>query len=174
MVFPNVSSFLNAQSTANTLNDAPRTAGCDQLLLGTNVNAQLIDGTVRSSHLSQFLIKKNMRIAPLLRSCLIEANKMKLDNILKCSIWEEMEGTYLNLLKSKEYVPSSSGHTWPVKDIGKSLDTNDCDNECESQENDEDDAEELDDNDDPEWGPKNEDMSGIHNFFSIIQNIFQI
>ena len=66
---------------------------------------------------------------------------MKLDKILKCSIWEEIEGTYLNLLKSKEYVPSSSGHTWPVKDIGKSLDTNDCDNECESQDNEEDDAE---------------------------------
>ena len=129
------------ESVPENHNSGSRSAGSNQSLFGTNASDDQIDSKIRSCHLSQFLIKKNMRIAPLLRSCLIEANKMKLDKILKCSIWEEMQGTYLNLLKSKEYVPSSSGHTWPVKDIGKSQDTIDCDNECESQDNDEDDAE---------------------------------
>ena len=129
------------QSVAENPNSGSGSSGINQLLFGTNASDDQTDRKIRSCHLSQFLIKKNMRIAPLLRSCLIEANKMKLDNILKCSVWEEMQGTYLNLLKSKEYVPSTSGHTWPVEDIGKSQDLNDCDNECESQDIDEDDAE---------------------------------
>ena len=37
----------------------------------------------------------------------------------------------------------------------------------EDEDDDEDDAEELDDNDDPEWGPKNEDIPGIHKFRAI-------
>ena len=40
----------------------------------------------------------------------------------------------------------------------------------DDEDDDEDDAEELDDNDDPEWGPKNEDIPGIHKFCAIFRN----
>ena len=131
----------DAQSTVNSHVAAPRAAGCDQILSGTNVSPHLIDGKVRSSHLSQFLIKKNMRIAPVLRASIVHESRDKLDNILKRSQWEETQNTYLNLLRSKRYIASTCGHTWPVQDRTKSQESTECDNECEPQENDEEDAE---------------------------------
>ena len=44
----------------------------------------------------------------------------------------------------------------------------------EDEDDDEDDAEELDDNDDPEWGPKNEDIPGIHQFCIIFRDEISI
>ena len=128
-------------STITDKNSVSNSTRCQQTSLRPNSSDQQADGDVRTSHLSQFLIKKNMRIAPLIRSSIVLENKIKLDNIIKSSQWEGKENTYLQLLKSSNYIASSSGHTWPIKDMARSLETTDCDNEGGMQDNDEDDAE---------------------------------
>ena len=98
----------------------------------------------RNNNLSQFLIKKNMRIAPLSRSSMDLQCRNKIDHILNTSKWEDTISTYLNVLKHGSYKASKRGHTWPAQDLGKQQGNIDDGNDCNDGQNNEDEEEDYD------------------------------
>ena len=129
-------------------NGVPSTTGSnvrseEPLDASTKYGVLLENNKHRNNHLSQFIIKKNMKIAPITRLSIESASKRKLDHILEMSNWEETQNTYIQILKSGQYVSSKSGHTWPIQDVVKAQGATEGEADCEGQIND--DEEEAED-----------------------------
>ena len=126
----------SSKDIQSNINDPKSTSGdvgrCNQ-----NRDCSLASGVPqhfdqrRNNHLTQFLIKENMRVAPVSRKFIELGNKSKLDDILKSSRWEISSNTYINILKSEEYLPSRRGHTWPIQDLRKAQGLNECNGDDE-------------------------------------------
>ena len=112
-----------------------------QNLNGTTCGISLDSSKHGNTHLSQFIIKKNMKIAPVSRSSIAIKSKDNLDHILKQSSSDEEHNTYLYILRSNQYVISNCGPTWPIQDVAKAREGDECDNDGECQINDEEDDE---------------------------------
>ena len=88
---------------------------------------------VASNTLNQFRVKKDMRVAPVLRASLQEAAARQLDKALEEEI-EPPKSLYLDDLRNKGYFPGKAGKTWPYQDAKK-----DDDDDIEIIEDEEDD-----------------------------------
>ncbi|KAJ8714613.1 hypothetical protein PYW07_002838 [Mythimna separata] len=69
----------------------------------------------KTSMLSNFMIKNDMRLAPLVRVNLSDDRKEELVNFIKTQKVSE-KGLYLKCLKNGTSQPLSSGKTWPLSD----------------------------------------------------------
>ncbi|CAB3244676.1 unnamed protein product [Arctia plantaginis] len=74
---------------------------------------QAIICSVNNSMLSNFTVKSDMRLAPLIRVDLTDDKKSNLDNLLEKQGEDEL---YLKCLKDGLFKPLFSGKTWPVSD----------------------------------------------------------
>ncbi|XP_052752301.1 chromatin assembly factor 1 subunit A [Galleria mellonella] len=75
----------------------------------------IVDLISKSSVLSSFTIKADMRLAPIVRTNLDESKRQELDTFLEKQD-KELSALYLKELRSGISKPLSSGKTWPLDD----------------------------------------------------------